>query len=147
MAGRPSKYKPEYCELAKNYCLLGATDVEVAGFLGIGLRTLNDWKIAHADFYEAMSWGKDQADAKVASSLFHRATGYSHPDVDIRVIAGQIVKTDLIKHYPPDSAAGIFWLKNRRGWRDRVDHEVSGKDGAPIQYQAVERKIIDPKAE
>lgn len=42
MAGRPSKYKPEYAELAMNYCLLGATDVEIAKFLGVSLRTVAD---------------------------------------------------------------------------------------------------------
>jgi hypothetical protein len=29
----------------------------------------------------------------------------------------------LTKHYPPDTTAAIFWLKNRRPseWRDKVD--------------------------
>lgn len=32
------------------------------------------------------------------NKLFDKAVGYSHPDVDIRVIDGVIVKTELVKH-------------------------------------------------
>lgn len=124
MAGRPSKFKPEYVQLAENYCILGATDAEVAAFLGVGLRTLADWKSAHPEFSDAMNTGKEAADAKVVGALYRGA------------LAG-------------NTTAQIFWLKNRKRneWRDKVDHEVAGKDGGPVQYQAVERKIIDPKAE
>jgi hypothetical protein len=31
-AGQPTLYKPEYCGLAHNYCLLGATNAELAEF-------------------------------------------------------------------------------------------------------------------
>ena len=43
--------------------------------------------------------------------------------MDIKVVDGIIVKTKLIKHYPPDSTAMIFWLKNRQKekWRDKHD--------------------------
>src|ERR1700730_3561900 len=32
--GQPTSYKPEYIELAHNYCLLGATNEVLAGFFG-----------------------------------------------------------------------------------------------------------------
>ena len=33
---------------------------------------------------------------------------------------------EVDKHYPPDSTAAIFWLKNRQPkvWRDRVEQKV-----------------------
>ena len=37
--GHPSLYKPEYCELGHNYCLLGATNEELGGFFGVTRRT------------------------------------------------------------------------------------------------------------
>src|ERR1700682_545966 len=37
--GQPTLYKPEYCELAHNYCLLGATNEVLAGFFGVICRT------------------------------------------------------------------------------------------------------------
>jgi hypothetical protein len=33
--GQPTSYKPEYCELAHNYCLLGATNEALGGFFGV----------------------------------------------------------------------------------------------------------------
>jgi hypothetical protein len=47
------------------------------------------------------------------------------------------VETPLEKYYPPDTTAAIFWLKNRQKdkWRDKVDHELTGKDGGAIQIE------------
>lgn len=127
-AGRPSKYKPEYAEQARKLCLLGATDEEMASFFEVCVATVNTWKEEYPEFLEAIKSGKVIADAEITDRLFKRATGYSHPDIDIRVIDGSIVETPLIKHYPPDTAAAIFWLKNRQKdkWRDKVQTEHSG---------------------
>ena len=123
---RPSKYKKEYAELAKNYRLLGATDAQMAKYCGVTENTLNNWKKDHVEFLHALKEGKEDADAKVANSLYNRALGYSHPDIDIKVVNGDIVQTDIIKHYPPDTTSCIFWLKNRdpENWRDT--HEITG---------------------
>lgn len=140
MAGRPSKFRPEFVEQARNYCLLGATDIDLAKFFGVSKATVNVWKQDYPSFSEALV-SKEIADAKVCGSLFHRANGYSHEDVDIRVVGGKIVKTKIIKHYPPDTAAAIFWMKNRQGWRDKTEteHTVEGQ----IVHK-VEMVIVDP---
>ncbi len=48
---------------------------------------------------------------------------------------GKPVIVPTVKHYPPDTTACIFWLKNRQRdrWRDKQDHEHTGKDGGPIR--------------
>lgn len=131
--GRPSKYRSEFAEQVVKLCRLGATDVELAEFFGVSESTLNNWKKAHPGFLESLKKGKTLADAEVADKLFKRATGYEHPEDDIRAVSvgggmSQIVITPTIKHYPPDTAAAIFWLKNRQPakWRDKV--EAEGKD-------------------
>ncbi|OMG61475.1 terminase [Stutzerimonas balearica] len=127
---RPSKYKADFAEQARKLCKLGATDQELADFFEVAISTLNLWKIQHPEFSESLKLGKEVADERVANALYQRAMGYSHPDVDIRVVDGAIVETPLIKHYAPDTTAAIFWLKNRRPdeWRDRqeVAHDVTG---------------------
>lgn len=125
---RPSSYKDEYAEQARKLCRLGLIDKEIAEFFGVSEQTINAWKLKSEEFLEALKDGKTFADAQVADKLFHRATGYSHPDVDIRVIDGQIVQTPLVKHYAPDTTACIFWLKNRdkARWRDKLETEHSG---------------------
>ena len=123
--GRPSKYRDEFAEQARKLCLLGATDKELGSFFGVSEQTINAWKSEHSAFLESLKAGKELADATVADSLYQRAKGYSHPEDDIRVVGGAIVITPTIKHYPPDSTALIFWLKNRRPdlWRDKREPE------------------------
>jgi len=131
---RPTKYKDEYAEQGRKLCLLGATDKELADFFGVTESTLNLWKKEHSEFSESLKAGKDQADTDVADRLYQRAMGYTHKEEQIFQYQGVVVRADTMKHYAPDTTACIFWLKNRQKgkWRDRQDHEVTGKDGAPV---------------
>lgn len=125
---RPSKYDPDlHPAQALKLARLGATDDDIASFFEVCRATIYNWRNEHPEFLDALKGGKIMADAEVASKLFHRATGYQHHDVDIKVIDGQIVITDLVKHYPPDTTAAIFWLKNRRPdlWREKVEENKS----------------------
>lgn len=133
--GRPTSYREEYAEQAMKFALLGASDERMAQFFGVAVSTFYLWKKEYPKFSEALMRGKDAADANVAASLYHRALGYSHPEVDLKVVSGAIVKTNITKHYPPDTAAATMWLKNRQPviWRDKVENVLSGPDGGPIQ--------------
>ena len=126
--GRPTLYKKEYAAKSEKLCALGATDMEIADFFEVDVRTINRWKGAHEEFCHALKVGKENADKRVERSLFNRANGYEHEETDIRVVDGQIVQTEIRKHYPPDTTACIFWLKNRKPaeWRDKQEMEMSG---------------------
>lgn len=126
-AGRPTKYKPEYAAQAEKLCRLGATDAQLADFFQVAISTVSLWKVEHPAFSEAVKLPKEEADAKVEQSLYKRAMGYEHDEVDIRVIDGKVVETPIRKFYPPDTAAMIFWLKNRKKveWRDRIEQSVT----------------------
>lgn len=128
MAGRPTDFKPEFIEQAKKLCVLGATDIEIADFFEVDVRTIYRWKATNEEFCHALKAAKVEADERVERSLFARAIGYEHDEVDIRVVNGEIVQTMVRKYYPPDTTAGIFWMKNRRPaeWRDKVEHEHNG---------------------
>ena len=130
---RPSLFKPEYVEWVEKFAMLGATDKDLASVFEVSLSTIEAWKRDKVEFLNALKRGKAQADAEVATKLFHRATGYEHPEDDIRTVSlgdgagSEIVITPTVKHYPPDTTAAIFWLKNRRPdlWRDKVHQEIS----------------------
>lgn len=126
--GRPSKYRAEFAEQAAKLCKLGATDAQLADFFGVSVSTINLWKVQHPKFSESIKVPKAEADERVEQSLYRRATGYEHDDIDIRVIDGAVVQTPIRKHYPPDTTAAIFWLKNRQPeqWRDKQEMEHSG---------------------
>ena len=144
--GRPSAYKPEYAEQVVKLCKLGATDKDLGDFFGVSEQTINTWKTAHPEFLESLKAGKLEADAEVASKLFHRATGYSHEAVKIVADAktGAQHVVPFVEHYPPDTTAAIFWLKNRRPdvWRETKAVELTGGGGGPVQ-QRVEMVIVD----
>lgn len=132
---RPSKYKSEYVEQAYKLCLLGATDKELADFFEVDEATINRWKIDHKEFCESLKRGKIEADSIVASKLFHRAIGYNHKAVKFATHEGQITdQVEYVEHYPPDTTAAIFWLKNRQRdkWRDKTETEHSGNVGVQI---------------
>lgn len=129
--GRPTAYKSEYAQQAYRLCLLGATDAELAEFFGVVESTIGLWKLKQPEFSESLKRGKVEADAVVAESLFKRAIGYSHPDVHIAVNQGEVIQTEIVKHYPPDTKAAFIWLKNRKAtaWRDKVEVESEVKLG------------------
>jgi hypothetical protein len=126
---RPTDYDPDYVRQAEKLCRLGATDQEIADFFEVSVRTIYRWKGEHDEFCQALKSGKLEADERVERSLFARANGYEHDEVDIRVVGQEIIQTPIRKFYPPDTTAAIFWLKNRRPaqWRDKQDVEHSGK--------------------
>lgn len=144
-SGRPTDYRPEYDEQVRKLCLLGHTDKELADYFEISEATLNTWKIKHPSFLESLRDGKDRADFNVSEKLYNRAMGYSHEAVkivaDAKTGAQHIVP--YIEHYPPDTTACIFWLKNRQSakWRDRqeVEHSAS-EDLVNILAQARARR-------
>lgn len=131
---RPEKWKDEFVRIAEGAAKLGATDREVAEMLGISERTLNNWKHTRPELVEALRVGKDAADQRVESSLYHRAVGYTFDSEKVFQFQGQIVRTATKEHIPPDTTAAIFWLKNRKPgeWRDvrtiegTVNHQLAG---------------------
>ncbi len=135
--GRPSSYQPEYAEQAGKLCLLGATDADLADFFEVSERTIYRWQIQFPEFCQALKVAKAEADDRVERSLYHKAVGYSHDAVKIFMPSGaeEPVHAPYREWVPPDTTAAIFWLKNRRKdqWRDRHDHEHTGKDGGPIE--------------
>lgn len=135
-AGRPTLYREEFCEQAYKLALLGATDVEMADFFGVEVATLFNWRAAHEKFLEATVQGKVAADANMAERLYMRGMGYSHQAVKIFMPAGADapVYAPYTEHYPPDTQAASLWLRNRQParWRDKQEHEHTGKDGKEL---------------
>lgn len=100
--GRPPKYRPEFAKQVTNYCLLGATNAELASAFGVDERTINRWLVTKPEFCQAVKEGREVADANVANSLYRKALN-------------------------GDTAAAFIWLKNRRPdlWRDKKEVEAT----------------------
>ena len=126
---RPSKIKDINFEQVKKLAAYGMTDKQIADILNIVESTLNLYK-KNPEFSESLKAGKQISDEQVERSLYQRACGYEHPEDKIFCHEGNIIVKPTIKHYPPDTIACIFWLKNRKKkeWRDVVGIENGDKD-------------------
>ena len=150
--GRKSAYKEEYNQLAENYALLGATDKEMADLFSVTERTLNQWKKDYPEFLQSLKKGKNIADANVASRLYNRAIGYDCKATKFATSEGKITDSkEYIEHYPPDTTAAIFWLKNRHAenWRDKKEVDANVNLGDELEGLSDEQlqAIIDCKEE
>lgn len=139
-AQRSGIYRPEFCDQAYNYGLLGFTEVEIAREIGVSARTIFVWKKKHPAFLAALKSGGAIADSKVARSLYERAIGYEYYEeavARIKTVSGEgkdKVVTEGVKivrlrrFAPPDTASMAIWLRNRRAvqWRERKEIEVTG---------------------
>jgi hypothetical protein len=125
------------------------TDIEVADILGIGLATLYRWKLDHPAFSRVFKLGKAEADDRVERSLYSRAIGYDYvAEKPVMTRHGQ--KTMRYRqHIPPDTAAAVWYLKNRRPdrWRDahRHEHVATPYDG--IESAAELRALLTKQAQ
>lgn len=112
----------------------GLTDKEIAEKVGIAESTLYDWKAKYPEISEALKKGKEIADIEVENALHKKAVGFKETvkkPVKVRrveYVGGkrsgeyeEVVEAEEEVFIPPDTTAGIFWLKNRQPskWRDR----------------------------
>lgn len=146
--GGPSLYADDHVERVYRLCLLGLTNPELCLAFGISEQTLYNWCNNHPDFKQALHNGRMEADSHIAKALYQRAKGYSHKETIFHVIDKELIKTEVIKHYPPDTTACRIWLKNRTKrndfvWTDSFQAEVSGKNGEPIKTEQTIKHEID----
>lgn len=146
--GRPSSYRPEYCKLAHNYCLLGATKAQLAQFFEVTSRTIDNWLATIPEFRDEVQRGRNIADAKVADSLYRRAVGYEHEVEGVFGRPGQMRVVRYKKCHPPQTEACIHWLRNRRpqdwGGRLRPALQEQARQEAAADVVVEQRPVVEP---
>jgi len=120
--GRPTDYRPEYCERVIEWGAQGKSKAWMAAHLGIAKQTLYHWEEAHPEFLDAttramslsQAWWEDAGQQNMATPGFNAS----------------------------------IWAKNmsnrfRDDWTDRQEH--SGPGGGPVQHaHSIEIVIVDP---
>lgn len=143
--GRPTDYRPEFPEQAEKLCQLGATDIEIADFFEVDVRSIYRWKHAHPNFSDALKAGKEAADERVKRGLYQRAVGYSFESEKVFQYEGAVVRAPIREHVPPDPGAAMNWLKNRQPseWRDKREIEHSMDDDLAARIMRARTRITD----
>ncbi len=125
----------------------GLTDEQIAGNMGITVRSLYNWKKRSIPIFLALKTGKEVADIEVENALRKKALGFRETEQTVttrrtveyangrrvREVSEPVV-TEVERYYPPDTTAQIFWLKNRkpRQWRDKREQDIDVTEAVKI---------------
>lgn len=109
--GRPSSYRPEYCDQVVACLAEGHSVTAFAGRIGVARSTVFKWAEEHQEFSDSLKVGQARAVEVWEKALL-----------------------DVAKNGGGNATAAIFGLKNRAAddWRDKQEHEHTGKDGKDL---------------
>lgn len=109
----------------QGWAMDGLTEEQIAHNMGIGTKTLYNWKNKHLPILHALKKGKEVVDRIVENALFKSAIGFEYEEDSI-TNKGEVVR--VTKYQNPNTTAQIFWLKNRKPhkWRDKQHLEHDG---------------------
>jgi hypothetical protein len=154
--GRPTKYDPKRLPDIFKFVLLGATDQELADFLGVAMANLYKWKQRYPEFRDTLLRAKEGANADVAHALYQRAKGYKHratkiffnadlarEQIALAAARGEappaepgVVKVDYVERYAPETSAIAMFLTNRSPdkWKYRQNVKVDAKVESQVTH-------------
>lgn len=104
-----TEYDPSYAARARDLCMAGCSELEIAQVLGVSVGFLRAWRAHYADFDYAWTDGTIIANTKVIAALHKRACGYDK-------IVWKETKDGImqeLKHVEPSVPAAIAWLTNK----------------------------------
>lgn len=93
-------------------------------------------------FAEAYKEVKEEALDLVESKLFQTINGFKMPESHVSNYQGEITITKLEKHYPPNVASIIFYLKTqgkKRGYIERTEVVVDDKSDLAKQLENLDQ--------
>lgn len=108
--GRPTKYKPEYNELAIKFLSSGKSIIQLGKKIGVGRATLYAWADKHPEFQDTLKLGQEFSQAHWEDQL--EGMMYSKD-----------VNAPLVKLY----------FANRFGWSDKTEQEVKQKEKLQVE--------------
>lgn len=144
--GRPTDYNEKlHPILAESLAQQGFIDTEIAEKMDIDVSTFYRWKRLYPDFCESIKKGKESIDDLIEDSLFRKAKGYTiklkKPMTvnDGKESGSHIEEVEYDAHFPGDTTAMIFWLKNRRPkeWREKQDDVLGNEATLNINVKSV----------
>lgn len=111
--GRPTKFKKEFCQLLIDHMAKGLSFESFGGHPQVRVATSNtyEWRDKHPEFQEAFKKGS-------AASCYY---------LESLALNASLRPKEL----PVNTGLFVFLLKNRLGWKDKVEQSFDG-DSAPV---------------
>ncbi len=134
--------EPDGLLLLEAWARDGLTDEQIAHNMDVAYSTLRAWRDKFSALSAALKKGKEVVDVEVENALLKKALGIKETvlkPIKVKEVlyedGKRIKETERIEYaeeqvyVPPETAAIIFWLKNRRPdlWRDKQSMELSGE--------------------
>jgi transposase len=113
--GRPSQYDPVYCERVIELGKLGKSVEQIAAQIGVGTKTMYNWKDEHPEFLHAMDIAKEL-------------------ELDWWE---NIAQNMMIENKEGDRLNASIWSRSMaarfpKKYRESTKTEITGADGAPL---------------
>ena len=71
--GRPTKYKPAFCDRAFDFVLVGMSDGKLAGAIKIDEAMLYRWKNSYSELCDVTKRGRDRSDNEVFETALRQS--------------------------------------------------------------------------
>jgi transposase len=113
--GRPTLYDPKYCEEVIALGKIGKSVEAIGAILGVGTKTLYNWRDQHEEFLHALDMAKE----------FELQWWED------------IAQTHMIENKESDKINASIWSRSMaarfpKKYRESVKQEITGADGAPL---------------
>lgn len=130
MNGLLPEYDPSYAVRARDLCMLGCSELEIANLLGISVGMLRAWKEHYVDFAYAWDDGMYHCNTKVVAALYKRAIGYDK-------VVWKETKDGMmreLKHVEPNVPACMAILTNKlpETWAKTPQDSLPGSGNIPL---------------
>lgn len=145
MMPRKGKYEewlqPEKLEQITNWAAKGCTNAEIAVNMGVARFTFYRWTEAYGAIYDALKKGRQLSVQAIENQFFKNAYGMLEETTEIieedqewdgsKWVAKKRHVRRTTRKIPPNTAAQIFFLKNKAGYRDNPEEsqEIEDTDG------------------
>lgn len=126
--GRPTDYKPEYCEQLVQHMKSGLSFPSFAGSVGVCQETIYEWSRVHPEFLESKRRGLE-------------ACRYTWEKIGFAGVTGKLDGFNATTY--------IFTMKNRfpQEWRDRHEIDHSGQIEVKDQSSELKERLMALLAE
>lgn len=130
-AGRPTKYRKEFCELLIKHMEDGGSFDAFVSTCRADKTQMYRWLDRHPEFRHAKERGELLAYAFWERKGREIMLGELKSSTEtFEIVDGRPVATKAVRHpVTGNASAYIFMMKNRYKWRDKVDVEHSGSIG------------------
>jgi len=124
--GRPSLYDPAYLDQVIELGKIGKSTEAIAAILGVGTKTLYNWRDEHPDFLHALELAKE-----------YELQWWE-----------DIAQAHMIENKESDKINASIWSRSMaarfpKKYRESVKQEITGADGAPL-LTGIEVSFVKP---